>query len=82
MDHHSYEHELFKDSKNYFIDPWGGVIVKNFDPKRKKLASIMTRQKMSFSFQIDYVDSTIDKGNNNKTCLKASIHFIIENAVY
>ena len=39
MDHRSYEHELFKDSKNYFIDPWGGVIVKNFNPKKKKLAS-------------------------------------------
>ena len=42
----------------------------------------MTRRKMSFSFQIDYVDSRIDKGNNNKTCLKASIHSIIENGVY
>ena len=49
MDYLSYEHELFKDDKNFFIDPWGGVIVKNFDKNTHKLASFKTMRKYRLS---------------------------------
>ena len=52
MDFHVYDRHLFKDGSNYHIDPWGGVIMKNLDPRRSRIAN--------FSSMREYKNSRID----------------------